>query len=102
MTEPDMEQMGTIWGGEILLADYEDFTRFGNITPFYRLAEMSLQKKAGGSQYLWIYGYTKDRELAGEIMKKLDLCSEKREQGTVCHGRQEVECSALYQCGTVI
>ena len=24
-----------------------------------------------------IYGYTKDRELAGEIMKKLDLCSEK-------------------------
>ena len=28
---------GTIWGGEILLADYEDFTRFGNITPFLHI-----------------------------------------------------------------
>ena len=28
---------GTIWGGEILLADYQDFTRFGSITPFFRV-----------------------------------------------------------------
>ena len=28
---------GTIWGGEILLADYGNFTRFGSITPFLQM-----------------------------------------------------------------
>ena len=26
---------GTIWGGEILLADYQNFIRFGSITPIF-------------------------------------------------------------------
>lgn len=38
---------GTIWGGEILLADYGNFTRFGSITPFLQMGAMLLQKRAG-------------------------------------------------------
>ena len=68
---------GTIWGGEILLADYEDFTRFGNITPFLQIGGDVSAKEGWRIAVSMIYGYTKDRELAGEIMKKLDLCSEK-------------------------
>ena len=68
---------GTIWGGEILLADYEDFTRFGNITPFLQVGGDVSAKEGWRVAVSMIYGYTKDRELAGEIMKKLDLCSEK-------------------------
>ena len=68
---------GTIWGGEILLADYEDFTRFGNITPFLQIGGDVSAKEGWRIVVSMIYGYTKDRELAGEIMKKLDLCSEK-------------------------
>ena len=68
---------GTIWGGEILLADYEDFTRFGNITPFLQIGRDVSAKEGWRIAVSMIYGYTKDRELAGEIMKKLDLCSEK-------------------------
>lgn len=68
---------GTIWGGEILLADYEDFTRFGNITPFLQIGGDASAKEGWRIAVSMIYGYTKDRELAGEIMKKLDLCSEK-------------------------
>lgn len=68
---------GTIWGGEILLADYEDFTRFGNITPFLQIGGDISAKEGWRIAASMIYGYTKDRELAGEIMKKLDLCSEK-------------------------
>ena len=68
---------GTIWGGEILLADYEDFTRFGNITPFLQIGGDISAKEGWRIAVSMIYGYTKDRELAGEIMKKLDLCSEK-------------------------
>ena len=68
---------GTIWGGEILLADYEDFTRFGNITPFLQIGGDVSAKEGWRIAVSMIYGYTKDRELAGEIMEKLDLCSEK-------------------------
>ena len=68
---------GTIWGGEILLADYEDFTRFGNITPFLQIGRDVSAKEGWRIAVSMIYGYTKDRELAGEIMEKLDLCSEK-------------------------
>ena len=68
---------GTIWGGEILLADYEDFTRFGNITPFLQIGGDVSAKEGWRIAVSMIYDYTKDRELAGEIMKKLDLCSEK-------------------------
>ena len=68
---------GTIWGGEILLADYEDFTRFGNITPFLQIGGDISAKEGWRIAVSMIYGYTKDRELAGEIMKKLDLCIEK-------------------------
>ena len=68
---------GTIWGGEILLADYEDFTRFGNITPFLQIGGDVSAKEGWRIAVSMIYGYTKDREIAGEIMKKLDLCSEK-------------------------
>ena len=68
---------GTIWGGEILLADYEDFTRFGNITPFLQIGGDVSAKEGWRIAVSMIYGYTKDRELADEIKKKLDLCSEK-------------------------
>ena len=68
---------GTIWGGEILLADYEDFTRFGNITPFLQIGGDASAKEGWRIAVSMIYGYTKDRELAGKIIKKLDLCSEK-------------------------
>lgn len=42
---------GTIWGGEILLADLQDFTRFGSIPHFYRSAETPLQKRDGVLPY---------------------------------------------------
>ena len=67
---------GTIWGGEILLADYEDFTRFGSITPFLQIGGDTSAKEGWRIAVSMIYGYTKDREQAWEIIEKLDLCSE--------------------------
>ena len=43
---------GTIWGGEILLADLDGFRRIGSIEPFYRLEATYQQKKDGVSQFL--------------------------------------------------
>ena len=67
---------GTIWGGEILLADYQDFTRFGSITPFLQIGGDASAKEGWRISVSMIYGYTKDREKAWEIIEKLGLCSE--------------------------
>ena len=67
---------GTIWGGEVLLADYENFTRFGSITPFLQIGGDASAKEGWRIAVSIIYGYTKDRELAWKIIEKLDLCSE--------------------------
>ena len=67
---------GTIWGGEILLADYENFTRFGSITPFLQIGGDASAKEGWRIAVSMIYGYTKDRELAWKIIEKLGLCSE--------------------------
>ena len=67
---------GTIWGGEILLADYQDFTRFGSITPFLQIGGDASAKEGWRIAVSMIYGYTKDREKAWEAIEKLGLCSE--------------------------
>ena len=67
---------GTIWGGEILLADYENFTRFGSITPFLQIGGDISAKEGWRVAVSMIYGYTKDREQAWKMMEKLGLCSE--------------------------
>ena len=67
---------GTIWGGEILLADYENFTRFGSITPFLQIGGDISAKEGWRIAVSMIYGYTKDREQAWKMMENLGLCSE--------------------------
>lgn len=67
---------GTIWGGEILLADYESFERFGSITPFLQIGGDASAKEGWRIAVSMIYGYTKDRKKAWEIIEKLGLCSE--------------------------
>ena len=71
---------GTIWGGEILLADYENFTRFGSITPFLQIGGDASAKEGWRIAVSMIYGYTKDRELAWKIIEKLGLCNEQESE----------------------
>ena len=67
---------GNIWGGEILLADYQNFIRFGSITPFLQIGGDASAKEGWRIAVSMIYGYTKNREKAWEIIEKLGLCSE--------------------------
>lgn len=52
---------GTIWGGEILLADYDSFTRWGASNHLHRQAAMLLQKKAGELPYLFLERFTEKK-----------------------------------------
>lgn len=67
---------GTIWGGEVLLADYQNFIRFGSITPFLQIGGDASAKEGWRIAVSMIYGYTKNREKAWDIIEKLGLCSE--------------------------
>ena len=67
---------GTIWGGEILLADLDGFRRIGSIEPFLQAGGDLSAKEGWRIAVSMIYGYTKNREKAWEIIEKLGLCSE--------------------------
>lgn len=67
---------GTVWGGEILLADYRDFTRMGSIEPFLQIGGDISAREGWRIAVSLIYGRVKDREKARDMILKLGLCSE--------------------------
>ena len=67
---------GTVWGGEILAADYEGFTRIGSIEPFLQIGGDVSAKEGWRIAVSLIYGYTKNREETARMVRQLDLCSD--------------------------
>ena len=68
---------GTIWGGEILLADFDGFRRIGSIEPFLQ-AGGDLSAKEGwriAVSLIWQISESKDEAM--QIIQKLGLCEEK-------------------------
>ena len=87
---------GTIWGGEILLADYQDFTRFGSITPFLQIGGDASAKEGWRIAVSMIYGYTKDRAKHGRSLKTGAL-QRTGKQGAVYNGGTKDQCSNVNQ-----
>ena len=67
---------GTIWGGELLLADYHGFERMGSIEPFLQIGGDISAKEGWRIAVSLIYQQTQDKAQTMEVVKKLDLCSE--------------------------
>lgn len=67
---------GTIWGGELLLADYHGFERMGSIEPFLQIGGDISAKEGWRIAVSMIYQQTQDKAQTMEIVKKLGLCSE--------------------------
>lgn len=68
---------GTIWGGEVLLADYDGFERLGHIRPFLQVGGDASAKEGWRIAVSMIYSLLKNREKAMEWIQKLQLCDEK-------------------------
>lgn len=66
---------GTIWGGEILLADYKAFQRFGCITPFLQIGGDASSREGWRIAVSMLYGQMKERAAAMTMIEKLNLCS---------------------------
>ena len=67
---------GTIWGGEILLADYQGFVRMGKIQPFLQIGGDISAKEGWRIAVSMIYQQIQDRDETMEIVRRLQLCSE--------------------------
>lgn len=71
---------GTIWGGEILKADYAGFERLGHIRPFLQVGGDASAREGWRIAVSMLYGIYKDRARVMEMIRKLNLCDEKTAQ----------------------
>ncbi|MBO6291493.1 MAG: carbamoyltransferase HypF [Selenomonas sp.] len=67
----------TIWGGEILKADYQGFERLGHIRPFLQTGGDKASREGWRIAVAMLYGLTKDQEQVRELNQKLNLCPDK-------------------------
>ena len=65
---------GTIWGGELLLADYHGFQRMGSIRPFLQAGGDASAKEGWRIAVSLIRDVTGNREKTLELVEKLSLC----------------------------
>jgi hydrogenase maturation protein HypF len=68
---------GTIWGGEILKADYQEFERLGHIRPFLQTGGDKASREGWRIAVAMLYELTKDQKQVWELNKKLNLCPDK-------------------------
>ena len=68
---------GTIWGGEILTADYLGFERLGHIRPFLQTGGDKASREGWRIAIALLYGLAKDQDRVRKINEVLQLCPEK-------------------------
>lgn len=67
---------GTIWGGEILRADYRGFTRIGSIAPFLQMGGDHSSREGWRIACSMILDRYGDHDLALKIIRDLNLCDD--------------------------
>ena len=67
---------GTIWGGEILMADHQGFTRIGSIEPFVQVGGDVSAKEGWRIAVSLIWQNTENMEKTLDTVQKLGLCTE--------------------------
>ncbi|SFW24644.1 carbamoyltransferase HypF [Selenomonas ruminantium] len=67
---------GTIWGGEILQADFKGFQRLASITPFRQAGGDKASREGWRIAVSLLYDLANDKEETRKHAKALNLCSE--------------------------
>lgn len=67
---------GTIWGGELLLADLNGFQRLGSIAPFFQAGGDLSAKEGWRIAAALIWELARDRKQGLTMIEKLGLCDE--------------------------
>lgn len=69
---------GTVWGGELLLADLDGFKRLGSIAPFFQAGGDLSAKEGWRIAVALVWALVQDRDKALSILDRLGLCSEQQ------------------------
>ena len=81
---------GTIWGGEILIADYQGFTRIGSIQPFVQVGGDVSAKEGWRIAVSLIWQNTGDLEKTLDTVQKLGLCTEQEAKALVTMAQRKL------------
>lgn len=65
---------GTIWGGEILQADFAGFTRLGHIQPFLQAGGDKASREGWRIAVALLYGLFHDKDKVSSLARQLNLC----------------------------
>lgn len=69
---------GTVWGGELLLADLDGFKRLGSITPFFQAGGDLSAREGWRIAVALVWALVQKRGKALSILDRLSLCSEQQ------------------------
>ena len=67
---------GTIWGGEILRADYAGFERLNSIAPFQQAGGDKASREGWRIAVSLIYTLTQDKKETQKLIRELNLCND--------------------------
>lgn len=81
---------GTIWGGEILIADHQGFTRMGSIEPFMQVGGDVSAKEGWRIAVSLIWQNTGDLEKTLDTVQKLGLCTEQEAKVLVTMAQRKI------------
>lgn len=81
---------GTIWGGEILIADHQGFTRMGSIEPFMQVGGDVSAKEGWRIAVSLIWQNTGDLEETFNTVRKLGLCTEQEAKVLVTMAQRKI------------
>lgn len=69
---------GTVWGGELLLADLDGFKRLGSIAPFFQAGGDLSAKEGWRIAVALVWALVQERDKALSVLDRLGLCSEQQ------------------------
>lgn len=81
---------GTIWGGEILIADHQGFTRMGSIEPFTQVGGDVSAKEGWRIAVSLIWQNTGNLEKTLDTVRKLGLCTEQEAKVLVTMAQRKI------------
>lgn len=89
---------GTIWGGELLVADCQGFTRLGSIEPFVQVGGDISAKEGWRIAVSLIWQNMGNLEKTLDTVRKLGLCTDQEAKVLVTMGTAEDQCRDFHQC----
>ena len=81
---------GTIWGGEILIADHQGFTRIGSVEPFVQVGGDVSAKEGWRIAVSLIWQNTGNQEETFDTVRKLGLCTEQEAKVLVTMAQRKI------------